>query len=102
MATRPPKIAFVAIHDPSDPHSWSGIPKSVLTHLTRLGAEVEIIGPLSRRMRYLLSLPWAWSKIRNRAYQTEREPLVTASYARQMQRIMGNRRFDAIFLLSLY
>lgn len=102
MATRQPKIAFVSVHDPADAQTWSGIPSSVLTHLNRAGAQVEVIGPLSRRTRYLLSLTWAACKVTKRAYHTEREPLVTASYARQIERQMRGRRFDAILSLETF
>jgi glycosyltransferase involved in cell wall biosynthesis len=96
VVTKQPKIAFVSLHDPTDLHTWSGIPNLILAHLFAAGANVEIIGPLSRKARYLLSLTWAASKLRKRAYQTEREPLVTSSYARQIERRMRGRHFDAI------
>ena len=102
MAAKRTKIAFVSVHDPADPQTWSGIPSSVLTHLVRAGAEVEVIGPLSRKTRYLLSLTWAACKMTKRAYHTEREPLVTASYARQIERQMRGRRFDAILSLETF
>jgi len=102
MATKQPKIAFVSLNDPADPQTWSGIPSAILSHLKRAGAQVEVIGPLSRRTRYLLSLTWAACKIKKRAYQTEREPLVTASFARQIESQMRGRRFDAILSLESF
>ena len=102
MDTRKPKIAFVSLHDPADPQTWSGTPSSVLTHLNRAGAQVEVIGPLSRKTRYLLSLTWAACKMKNRVYHTEREPLVAASYARQIERQMRGRHFDAILTFESF
>ena len=97
-----PKIAFVSLNDPADPQTWSGIPYSILTHLRRADADVEVIRPLNRKIRYLLSPNWAKSKLMKRAYHIEREPLVTASYARQIEKQMRGRRFDAIFSLETF
>jgi glycosyltransferase involved in cell wall biosynthesis len=91
------KIAFVSIHDPTDPQTWSGIPTAILTHLVRAGADVEVIGPLSRKARYLFLPMWAACKITKKGYQVDREPLLIASYAREIERRMRGRRFDAIF-----
>jgi glycosyltransferase involved in cell wall biosynthesis len=97
-----PKIAFVSLYDPGDPQTWSGTPYSILTHLKRAGAHVEVIGPLSRNSRYLLSLNWAKSKLMKRAYHVEREPLITASYARQIESQMRGRHFDVILSLETF
>jgi len=97
-----PTIAFISLNDPADPQTWSGIPFSILTYLRRAGAHVEVIGPLSRKSRYLLSLRWAKSKLMKRAYHIEREPLITASYARQIEKHMRGRRFDAILSLETF
>jgi hypothetical protein len=40
--------------------------------------------------------------MKKRAYHTEREPLVTGSYARQIERHMHGRRFDAILSLQTF
>jgi len=93
---RPLKIAFVSAWDVRDPHTWSGIPHSILTFLHRDGADVEVISPLSRRFRYLFLGRWLACKIRRKYYQTDREPVLIASYARQIERRMKGRRFDAI------
>src|ERR1700688_1434887 len=85
---RPLKIAFVSAWDVRDPHTWSGIPHSILTFLHRDGADVEVISPLSRRVRYLFLSRWLACKIRRKYYQTDREPVLIASYARQIERRM--------------
>jgi glycosyltransferase involved in cell wall biosynthesis len=92
----PLKIAFVSAWDVRDPHTWSGIPYSILSFLNRNGAQVEVISPLSRRFRYLFLGRWLACKIGRKYYQTDRESLLIASYARQIQRRMKGRRFDAI------
>jgi glycosyltransferase involved in cell wall biosynthesis len=91
------KIAFVSIQDPTDPQTWSGIPSAILKHLVRSGADVEIIAPLSRKGRYLFLPLWVASKMANRGYHVDREPLLIASYAREIEKRMRGRRFDAIF-----
>jgi glycosyltransferase involved in cell wall biosynthesis len=96
----PMKIAFVSMLDPTDPHSWSGIPSAILARMVRAGAEVEAIGPLSRRARYLFLPVWAAYKVAKKTYQVDREPLLIASYAKEIERRMGNSRFDAIFSLD--
>jgi glycosyltransferase involved in cell wall biosynthesis len=92
----PLKIAFVSAWDVRDPHTWSGIPHSILSFLKRDGVEVEVISPLSRKFRYLFLGRWLACKMGRKYYQTDREPLLIASYARQIQRRMKGRRFDAI------
>jgi glycosyltransferase involved in cell wall biosynthesis len=96
MTTQSPRIAFVSVHDPLDPHTWSGIPHAILTHLRRAGATVEVIGPLNRNARLLVFPAWITNKITRRAYHPEREPRVTAAYAKQIERRMSGRCFDAI------
>jgi glycosyltransferase involved in cell wall biosynthesis len=90
------KVAFVSAWDVRDPHTWSGIPHSILSFLNRDGVDVEVISPLSRGLRYLFLGRWLACKIGRKYYQTDREPLLVASYARQIQRRMKGRRFDAI------
>lgn len=92
----PVKIAFVSAWDVRDPHTWSGIPHSILNFLHRDGVDVEVISPLSRRFRYLFLGRWLACKVGRKYYQTDREPLLIASYARQIERRMKGRRFDAI------
>ena len=96
MTTHSPRIAFVSVHDPEDPHTWSGIPHAILTHLRHAGANVEVIGPLNRNARLLVFPAWITSKITRRAYHPEREPRVSAAYAKQIERRMSGRHFDAI------
>lgn len=91
------KIAFVSAWDARDPHTWSGTSNAILTYLNRAGAHVEVISPLSRRLRYVFSLKWLACRMTRRYYQTDREPLLVASYARQIERRMKRNRFDAIF-----
>jgi len=98
----PLKIAFVSAWDVRDPHTWSGIPHSILTFLNRAGADVEVISPLSRSLRYLFLGRWFACKIGRKYYQTDREPLLIGSYARQIQRRMNGRRFDAILSTEPY
>jgi glycosyltransferase involved in cell wall biosynthesis len=68
----------------------------MLTFLSRAGADVEVISPLDRKIRYLFSPKWLACKIAKKYYQTDREPVLIASYARQIQRRMNGRHFDAI------
>jgi glycosyltransferase involved in cell wall biosynthesis len=96
------KIAFIHVNDPADPHTWSGIPSTILGHLIRSGAQVETIGPLNRSIRYLLSPIWVYCKASRRAYHPDREPLLTASFARQIEREMRGRRFDAILATETF
>jgi glycosyltransferase involved in cell wall biosynthesis len=96
MTTHSPRIAFVSVHDPEDPHTWSGIPHAILMHLRRAGANVEVIGPLNRNARLLVFPAWITSKITRRAYHPEREPRVSAAYAKQIERRMSGHHFDAI------
>jgi glycosyltransferase involved in cell wall biosynthesis len=95
-------IAFVSLNDPSDPQTWSGIPAAILSHLVRAGANVEVIGSLSRKARYLFLPTWAVSKISKKAYQADREPFLSACYAREIERRMGRRHFDAILSLETF
>ena len=90
------KIAFVSPHDARDPHTWSGLPNAMITVLNRAGADVEVISPLNRKARYLFLPTWLACKITNKFYKTDMEPLLIASYAREIERRMGSRRFDAI------
>jgi glycosyltransferase involved in cell wall biosynthesis len=99
---KPLDIAFVHVHDPADPHTWSGIPSAILNHLVRAGSHVEPIGPLHRRTRYLLSPIWIYCKATHRAYHPDREPLLTASFARQIERALRGRRFDAILATETF
>jgi glycosyltransferase involved in cell wall biosynthesis len=94
------KIAFISVPDPRDPHSWSGIPYAILSELLRTGTEVEVIGPLSRTLRYLYLPYWAASKLTHHTYQADRESLLVSSYAREIERRMRNLRFDAIFSIG--
>lgn len=98
----PLKIAFVSAWDVRDPHTWSGIPRSILTFLDRVGTSVEVISPLSRKARYLLSPLWLTCKVTNRFYNTDLEPLLIASYTKQIERRMSGRRFDAILSTEPY
>lgn len=93
-------MAFVSVWDPRDPLSWSGIPSAIFTHLVRAGADVEVIAPLSRSSRYLFLPVWAASKIAGKTYHVDREPLLIASYGREIQRRMRGSRFDAIFSIG--
>lgn len=93
---RPLKIAFVSAHDARDPHTWSGIPSAILTFLNRAGADVEVISPLNRNARYLLTPIWLTCKITKKFYRADSEPLLIASYARQIERRMNGHHFDAI------
>jgi len=95
-AKRQLKIAFVHMYDPRDPHTWSGTPSAMYAHLVRAGASVDVIGPLNRKIRFLLSPTWAACKIAGRDYHTDKVPLVIASYARQIEKRMRGRHFDAI------
>jgi glycosyltransferase involved in cell wall biosynthesis len=93
---RPLKIAFVSAYDARDPHNWSGITSSILTFLNRAGARVQVISPLSRKARYLFLPRWISCKLTKKFYQTDREPLLIASYAKQIERRMNGHQFDAI------
>jgi glycosyltransferase involved in cell wall biosynthesis len=93
---RPLKIAFVSAYDVRDPHSWSGIPNAILTFLSRAGASVEAISPLSRKARYLFLPRWLSSKISKKFYDPNREPLLIDSYTRQIEQRLHGRQFDAI------
>ena len=91
------KIAFISAHDARDPHTWSGLTNAIVTVLNRAGADVEVISPLNRTARYLFSPTWLACKIAKKFYKTDGEPLLIASYAREIERRMSGRRFDAIF-----
>jgi glycosyltransferase involved in cell wall biosynthesis len=91
------KIAFVSAYDANDAHTWSGISSTVLSFLRQTGVEVEVISPLNRKLRYLFSGRWLTCKISKKFYQTDREPLMIESYARQIEQRMKGRQFDAIF-----
>jgi glycosyltransferase involved in cell wall biosynthesis len=93
---RPLRIAFVSAWDARDPHTWSGTTSTILNFLNRAGAHVEVISPLSRRVRYLLSPTWLACKIAKKFYHTDRVPLLITSYTRQIERRMNGYEFDAI------
>lgn len=93
---KPLKIAFVSAYDVRDPHTWSGIPSTMLAFLVRAGADVQVISPLSRKLRYFFLLRWITCKLADRYYQTDREPLLIASYSKQIERRMNGQHFDAI------
>jgi glycosyltransferase involved in cell wall biosynthesis len=96
IVMRPLKIAFVSPHDARDPHTWSGLPNTMVTVLNRAGADVEVISPLNRKARYFFAPKWLACKFTHKFYKTDMEPLLIASYAREIGRRMSGRQFDAI------
>jgi len=57
---------------------------------------------LSRKARYLFSPKWLSCRINKRFYKTDIEPLLIASYARQIERRMSGHKFDAILTTESY
>lgn len=94
------RLAFVSIQNPEDPESWSGIPYFVLKALRRQGIEVEVIAPLDQKVKYLLAAPKLMGRLSKREVQIDRHPIVLKSYARQIERQLAGRGFDAIFAMS--
>lgn len=92
------RIAFVSPSDPMDANTWSGTPHAMLQALRRRGHEVVTIGPLHIPFApLLLAARKLYALLSGRFYPVERNPLVAASYARQVARQLQGQSFDLIF-----
>jgi len=94
------RIAFVSIHDPQDVSNWSGTPAFILSALRRHVETLEVIGPLNQTAKYLYAPYKVIEKLRGKGVHVDRHELVLRSYARQIERRIANRKFDAIITLS--
>jgi glycosyltransferase involved in cell wall biosynthesis len=94
------RIAFVSIRDPEDVQALSGGPFHILNGIRRQGVEVEVIGPLSRWFRCLYAPLYLAKKARHRNILYERHPFALRSFARQIERRIAGRNFDAVISVS--
>ena len=97
----PLRIAFVSEYDSNDVERFSGIPFFMAHAVRDVGGCVVRIGPL-RRQREHLHRPrrWATRKLGGPRYLLERQPAITQSYARQIERALRRVAPDVVLGLS--
>lgn len=94
------RLAFVDVENPEDVTTWSGIPYCILQEMRRQGIEVEVIAPLARSFRYWFTPHKVIAAVAGKNVQINRHPVALNSFAAQIERRIGGRRFDAIFSTS--
>jgi glycosyltransferase involved in cell wall biosynthesis len=90
------RIGFVSIEDASDILSWSGIPFQILSHLRQHSVDVEVISPLDRRLKCLLTPAILLAKARKQRLVLNHSSILLKSYARQIERQLDKRPVDVI------
>jgi glycosyltransferase involved in cell wall biosynthesis len=94
------RIGFVSIHDACDVEQWSGIPSHVLEAFRKLDVDVQVISPLSQRIKYLLAPAKLMARFTKSKASLDHYPLVIKSYARQITRAIRKQPVDVIVSMS--
>jgi glycosyltransferase involved in cell wall biosynthesis len=88
----------VTTHDPLDVRSWSGIPYYMSRALARQGLKVEYVGPLrGTSVWLLLTKKYFYAYFRKKRYLTDREPMLSRAYARQVVAQLSRLDVDVVF-----
>lgn len=94
------RIGFVSIQDASNVRSWSGIPFQILTQMRAQSADVEVLSPLSTRVKYLLAPVKLIAKARQQSVTLDHFRVVLRAYARQIEAFVRQRSIDVVFCPS--
>lgn len=94
------RIGFVSIQDARDVEQWSGIPSHVLEAFRKLDVEVQVISPLSQRIKYLFVPAKLMARFTKSKASFDHYPLVMKSYARQITRAIRKQPVDVIVSTS--
>lgn len=94
------RIGFVSIQDATNVHTWSSIPSNVARRLVAQGVDVQVFSPLSQRWKALLIPRWAQARMRGTTAQLDRSPVMLASYADQLTRLLRQTPVDVIVSTS--
>lgn len=91
------RIAFVSQLNTKDVHAWSGTPFFMVQALRASGHQVVEIGPLNVPLAFVIRLVRkAHSILTGKFYDINRNPLIAASFARQVSRQINKQKFDLI------
>lgn len=91
------RIAFVTTYNARDVRYWSGIPFYMSRALEEAGIEVNYVGPLRKSISPLVLTRWVYHKyVTRQQYDTEREPSISKSYAKQVERELSSLQPDVI------
>ena len=96
---RPMRIAFVDHRDPTDPHSWSGVPSHMLENLSRY-ADLQVIGPVNTGIRHLYLGHKAFFRLRRRRFDEERTDFALRIYDRRIKGALGRGSAQAVISSS--
>ena len=92
------RIAFVTIHNPHNVEAWSGLVFYIKEALAQRGHTIIPIGPLGERWGKIYRIKkGVWRHVFGKEYLYRREPRVTSSYAKQVERELQEDEVDLIF-----
>lgn len=95
------RVAFVTTHDPRDIRYWSGTPYYMSRSLEEARLEVCYISPLQKKVNLPVVVRWAYHRyISRRPHHSDREPYVSAGYARQIEKRLRSLHPDVILSTS--
>jgi glycosyltransferase involved in cell wall biosynthesis len=91
------KIAFVTRLDPLDIRQWSGLNFFIFNCLKNLGYEVDLIGPLSNRLRYAYLIKKFFFYLFDIKFDIDRLVNVSKDLSRQVQKKILVNEYNLIF-----
>jgi glycosyltransferase involved in cell wall biosynthesis len=77
--------------------TWSGTPYQMLTEMRAQNADVEVLSPLSTKVKYLLAPVKLIAKAEGQSVTLDHFPLTLRAYARQIEAFVRSRKIDVVF-----
>jgi glycosyltransferase involved in cell wall biosynthesis len=92
------KVAFVATHDSTDKHAWSGIVYHMLAAFKAAGVQLETIDSLQDPFSVFFKAKRVFKNVLvAKNYLRDREPLTLRAYARQVETRLRHLKPDIVF-----
>lgn len=95
------KLLYLTRLDPKNLISWSGINYFLLRALSQ-NFNVQIVGPLNNRVRFLHFLKRIFFSFLNIKYDIDRSLSVAKCFTRQIEKKIANKKYDFILTSDTY
>src|SRR4051794_36341402 len=92
------RIAYVTTYDARDRRNWSGLGFYIARSLEGAGCKLDYIGPLKQRYStYFRAKTLLYRKLKKQAFYRDREPIILAGYARQVEAQLRESDAEVVF-----
>ena len=92
------RVAYVTLYDSKDVNQWSGLGLFIKKSLKEQGLEVDTIGNVTTRLRFLYAFKYLYYAIfARKRYLQDREPRLLKRLTKKIQKQLDRTEYDVIF-----